>query len=767
MNQIGGFYHDEPITLNEHLYERPKSNINYLVSWNGVKLVKNKSAPQNSIDPDIINLVPLPFINTYLYQQNINNFIIYDKDNYVFITSKNFNYDNALFLKLNHDLRIIQENKPPRLHMDTTINSGRFIFTETVDQSNSIYETIYFNAKDLVKNLYLHSGHHKEYRLFIDKLFNTQTFAVKQTSNVINKLMFCGLLKQVMALKIDKLGIKVNNINIKNIKQQKNKLIVSEEALLSELWTKISKAKWIDEFHNKDELGQIAMFIEHIDASEKDEIYMVVFMVKLYNYLLDYFKPHFSIMAHTQNIGNIYSKIQTLRNGTINESLIKDTNHQLDKSLETCYHEFIADIVALFCHRNEINVFNNTFDIDFDLFTHIINIYCLKRLDADDVTYPLNKLKFINTYFGEISDKEAPNRLTLSTVLDRIKHSQENNKNANSFIYMVLAYIMYSFKGENSGSYCPIDDWSFSHKGNRIPDCGEKTTLNIINRLIWSETKGDIDIKMLPDTSLLKLKNFYSTYHSLNEQRRAIRSTFADKWNEIVSNISGVQYNHINVEIIPTQKNIIKVLEHILGVNPLSYPAFAKKITTNSPDHLFIGTTKFRFSKRHAWTQRAQKGEHGYSEEQHILKEIGKLGYLNKKLLTIILNGYNNPFMEYLMTGNIEAASWEYLEQMNTNDLEYIFDMIEDFGGPMINSILSLRLSGDTHWVWRFLTDPKYSWGKDFLYRSVLNYPETKVTIRSKMQSYVRNSTGHGFTTAFEKNIYPSFTKKLWKFIND
>lgn len=94
--------------------------------------------------------------------------------------------------------------------------------------------------------------------------------------------------------------------------------------------------------------------------------------------------------------------------------------------------------------------------------------------------------------------------------------------------------------------------------------------------------------------------------------------------------------------------------------------------------------------------------------------------------------------------------------------------MIEDFGPVMINSVLSTRFSGDAHWVWYFLTDPKYEWGQEFLHRVVLDHPSVRPTIRNKLKSYVRSpgdnqwSRGH---TALSKTLYPKFTEKLLSWV--
>uniref|UniRef100_A0A6C0J7H7 Uncharacterized protein n=1 Tax=viral metagenome TaxID=1070528 RepID=A0A6C0J7H7_9ZZZZ len=765
--QKGGYIHKEPITLIDDPYRGPQINSEYQVNWisKDKKLQRNNKAPIKSSVPDLINLMPLPYLSVYLYKKNILDYVLLDKDNYVLLESiGSTRTGSTKMFKLTDDYRIEQIKTLPIRMIIFKIEEdyGRYMFKDTPDYVGEIDDTIYFNANNLIRNVYNNTGEHNQCKDFIRWLFTTEDFKPRQNNNAVNKLMFCNLLHYVTPVNPLTELVTKTEMHVVSLKNKLTVPLIGKS--MSYIWKNMNT--FINTFHDYDTVTKIRHIMGYTVKGDDLNRYMAVMSVKLYNHFYTTLLPYQDKLAHTQNITNIYSKIQTLQTN-VNKNLIKASNIELNKSLEECYQQFIADIVSLMCHKYEIHIFSKTLNIDIDLFTHIINIYCLQRLKINDIMLPIHPVNFLQTYFNLKSFEQAPSVMNTETLHLRLGKYQTKIKRDNLSM-KAKYYTLYSLKNSDpeQGMYCPVADWSFSHMGKRIPDCGEKTTLNILNRLIWNIK--DIDINKLPISTISQCRHFYEKYPSLKAQLDTNASLFAGDWASVVSGIPGVRYIRKLHEIVPTKNNIISVLTHLLGINPLNY--YETSVTSQTFNSLEIDdTTTFYFSSQHGWTDHKDTGNKDQSDALYILETLSEYEYdYSPNLDNLLLHVHKSPFQAFILHGE-SNNDWKWLGKISYQDdklgleVKYYFEIIEDFGINLLDSVFRHRMTGDSHFI--FLMLSRYAWGIKFIHRIILDYPGLRQLINMKLNSIVNIFGINGVlirkTTAVEAAIDKEFAHRL------
>jgi len=133
------------------------------------------------------------------------------------------------------------------------------------------------------------------------------------------------------------------------------------------------------------------------------------------------------------------------------------------------------------------------------------------------------------------------------------------------FIGRYVQKLIYKGTGlsEKLNGFSLVKQSSFQYNGEYVPNCGERTIMNLINLWIWNNRTQKMDISFLPDTINTDLEHplikFYSVYDTLAKQHNSDKAHNAFAY--AIAGYKDIKYNRNKyIEIIPDFKNVINLL---------------------------------------------------------------------------------------------------------------------------------------------------------------------------------------------------------------
>jgi hypothetical protein len=218
----------------------------------------------------------------------------------------------------------------------------------------------------------------------------------------------------------------------------------------------------------------------------------------------------------------------------------------------------------------------------------LINYFIDKLISRNSVMMPINNVQQINS---------------MNPFIIR----NDNNNNNNYDIIHNCISLLHGNIGKNKVKLMQSN--FFYYDEQQIPACGEETTLNLCNTLLWNFDTNDIDISKLDINCRLYMfytqikKKFNNLFNTLNND-----ATILTLFVNICLNkdkLPDVSFSRNNVEIIPTCQNILKAIISLITSknnvlkNDVIYDCNSqinhiKKILNNNHPHTFntINTLK-------------------------------------------------------------------------------------------------------------------------------------------------------------------------------
>jgi hypothetical protein len=276
-----------------------------------------------------------------------------------------------------------------------------------------------------------------------------------------------------------------------------------------------------------------------------------------------------------------YDKFEVLLMSLYEAKKDDDKNIKVDCNEKPKDEIFNRDSKSQLRYLNALNIFKaveafiakNDIDVDVDLYT----VYMEKKIHHEGViSTAKSKIHNKTSVVTEISKFIyhvicTVNKFVLTYILrhyflsflksdmvqryKRIISYDKTDNNISDFfgvlgIYKPFQYITTSFVKKNGRMY-------------NFATCGETTLLNLMNYLLIKES-NPIDIDKHPKFSP-ELKAFYRKYNTLDKQAVNEEATIQD-WFSVVSNLDDDSiYDRFDGDIIPNLKNMIVVLQIILG----------------------------------------------------------------------------------------------------------------------------------------------------------------------------------------------------------
>jgi hypothetical protein len=379
-------------------------------------------------------------------------------------------------------------------------------------------------------------------------------------------------------LNMNKIISDVNNIkyayaNIENIQNKKNKKNIdayiqnTKDSFVKSLQCVLNYKSMIDDIsENIDENveSKYESIINDISANINENVGHNIEYCKnnaqQLDYIISMLNNEIKEMEKTLNEFNNFEINDIIKRHIISENLIKE--HKIEYFhiiLTIAWWSFNnkEGIYEYYCGVNKIINFNkNNFKMD--------NKH---KKTKEEIIEEINETTFKNDF---IQTKFKTNE-------------DENNLNNNNFNDILIK--LYQHKMSKFTLY---DFENSKFRNNSFPDCGETSLRNFINILCYDTDKNEFDMNKLsylkPNDKLKKYYKVFNTFETQSSQKpfkiefeigKYEKLNSRDAWNEVVSNISGVNYNANNNNIYydiapgmnklhdPPKVNILVVLNNL------------------------------------------------------------------------------------------------------------------------------------------------------------------------------------------------------------
>ena len=227
----------------------------------------------------------------------------------------------------------------------------------------------------------------------------------------------------------------------------------------------------------------------------------------------------------------------------------------LKTNVDNTYENFLNELVQLFELFKKIDL-NIPLTSKFIITDYIFNIFDNEK---SKMYFNFSKRKILEMLFESKAYKTDKKILE-----DDINFNTELNKVLSSFKIIKNTPIKVKYENEE------------------YPDCGEETLFNLLNYLLLTVNEQDniiFGIEKLPENS--ELRNFYEKYIDINTLEKKFKTSDNDAQeikNEFAAilNRKKIRYNKNMCEIIPTEENIINLVNILMDKEFTNFEEFVK-----------------------------------------------------------------------------------------------------------------------------------------------------------------------------------------------
>ena len=167
-----------------------------------------------------------------------------------------------------------------------------------------------------------------------------------------------------------------------------------------------------------------------------------------------------------------------------------------------------------------------------------------------------------------------------NSLLDETQNKiYKNTKNLDE----TSAYLAHFTAGNLDFLNAPFNTYTSQDKTKSFPYCAEATIRSIVNSLLYNPETGTLNMALLPESAQRSMNQKFKDFIEKHPNPTALNyyGNSLEDWINLVSGIKGVIYKQEGYEVSATAgpKNLVSVLNYLLGTKEDSFEAFGKAIS--------------------------------------------------------------------------------------------------------------------------------------------------------------------------------------------